>query len=228
MSHFDSLNDQALTAVLLRLPCEELDRLVETYGRIKLLTQQPGFVDAWKKLHIETIQSYEGYSGDFICLKEVLKSDMKTQHGTTLMMLSDTLQVVESVEYKHGVKHGLCKRWHKNGSLSETTTFKDGEEHGVCRHYGKRGDNILIEYSNGVPCGKYIRWYESGQLESICTYSKDSYRGNSVKAWYPNGTKRYTMTNGKLVYHDKYGHPMTHESSDYYAELGSSKWRSEF
>jgi antitoxin component YwqK of YwqJK toxin-antitoxin module len=203
MSHFDSLNDQALTAVLLRLPYEQLEGLIQSYPRVTQLTQQDNFWDTWKKVNIETIQSYDEYDGSIIRLTDVYKSDMQTQHGSCIKMDSDTLQVIESVEYVKGLKHGPSKRWTKKGFLLETSNYKEGKREGISKLYHKHGDIQLIEYKDGLPHGKHIVWYGSGSISQISTY-KDGYT-EDAKYWRHDGTKEYEMTKDKSVHYDKFG-----------------------
>lgn len=96
-----------------------------------------------------------GYSGNLL-------------HGEYVVYNMDHQMIVKG-ELKHGLKHGVWKRWLPQGGLLEKQDWKKGNLHGKALLYDKTGTKLQVtNYKKGKRHGKYIL-YEKGK-ETVITF----------------------------------------------------------
>mmetsp|Transcript_15573 Transcript_15573/g.17311 ORF Transcript_15573/g.17311 Transcript_15573/m.17311 type:complete len:159 (+) Transcript_15573:52-528(+) len=92
--------------------------------------------------------------------------------------------------FKHGIKHGTCKRWFSNGQMELCCSYNNGVLHGECLRWDANG--VLRRhcwYKNGKFDGEYLNWFENGQLACKKRYTEG--RLMSTKKWNRDGSTHW-------------------------------------
>lgn len=80
----------------------------------------------------------------------------------------------ETITYRHGVKHGMCKQYYLTGKLRHKVSYKNGKMDGVFKSYFENGKiQRIIQMKNHKRHGKLDIYNENGQLEIIEIYDND-------------------------------------------------------
>lgn len=81
----------------------------------------------------------------------------------------------------------LLRKYFYNGQLSEEAIIVNGRRHGVCRRFLRNGQ-ILLEthYEEGLPHGRNRIWFPNGQLGNE-EFFINGFRNGTQKEWYQDG-----------------------------------------
>ncbi len=119
--------------------------------------------------------------------------------GISEIFYSEILKA-ETIEYKNGKRHGLYRKWFKDGTLSFEANYDNGLQHGIAKSWWKNG-NLRSEanYNNGIVNGIQKQWYKSGNLFKQMTIVDGKEEGLQ-KAWRENGKiyNNYEAKNGRI------------------------------
>jgi len=127
---------------------------------------------------------------------------------------------------KDGKIHGIYKRWHDEGVLSEESTYTDGKLNGKQYYYSIYGrlmhefnykDGIMngiqiayheqlgtimskYYYKEGRPHGEHTTYHKNGTLSSLNTYNDRGLLIGTSRCWHSNGrlARDATYIDGKL------------------------------
>ena len=72
-------------------------------------------------------------------------------------------QLVERRLMKNGVKHGLQKTWHRNGTLQSESPYQDGVMHGTFREWNEKGQ-LISQYTMVHGTGRKRLYDDAGRL----------------------------------------------------------------
>ena len=90
-------------------------------------------------------------------------------NGIRTTFYRDGKTIYSKLTFKHGIKHGTCIRYYKNGQIFEHASYSDGKKDGLSRKYYKDG-KLLSEcgYEKGNPKPGLKEYKKDGTL--ISTY----------------------------------------------------------
>jgi len=104
------------------------------------------------------------------------------------------------INYVKGKKHGINKKWFRNGDLSFLSTYKEGKKNGHTRTWWSNG-NLRSEsyYVDGVPDGIQRQWYSSGSIFKKINL-QDGKENGLQQSWRENGKiyNNYEAKNGRI------------------------------
>lgn len=102
------------------------------------------------------------------------------KHGRCQVMydtglFSDRKEIEREDMYVHGVRHGKCLEWQRNGNLKSERYYKNGRLHGDVKIWWNTKNRYHLQrhetYVNGMLQGKRCEWYRSGRVKSIRKYN---------------------------------------------------------
>ena len=96
-------------------------------------------------------------------------------NGIRITYYKDGKTIYSKLTFKHGIKHGTCMRYYKNGQIFEHASYKDGKKDGLTRKYYKDG-NLLSEcgYEKGNPKPGLKEYKKDGTL--VTSYPAVNFR----------------------------------------------------
>jgi antitoxin component YwqK of YwqJK toxin-antitoxin module len=101
--------------------------------------------------------------------------------------------------YKHGLHHGLLRKWYADKQLKEERYFREGKKYGRQISYWENG-NMRFEFTARQDAyeGELKEWNREGTLIHLATFHNGQEEGPQ-KLWYDDGKIRanYVMIRGK-------------------------------
>jgi antitoxin component YwqK of YwqJK toxin-antitoxin module len=75
--------------------------------------------------------------------------------------------LLASGKFKNGLKHGVWKRWYRNGAIQSIVHWKDGLKNGVSRFFDKDGElTKKLSYKKDLLHGECV-YFNDGEKETI-------------------------------------------------------------
>lgn len=101
--------------------------------------------------------------------------------------------------FLNGDLHGIQRRWHANGVLSQAHPYKHGVRHGRFQEWADEGQ-LVCNSALSAGTGVINRYHRNGVLEETMPYERNRRHGNAVKL-YENGQMTYDVqyTRGNAV-----------------------------
>lgn len=87
---------------------------------------------------------------------------------------------------RNGQRHGVARRWHKNGRLASEERYVGGLLHGVCRQWSESG-RLLGQYHMVHGTGVQRAWHDNGRLQMELSTVRGEFCGRS-RSWLSDGT----------------------------------------
>ena len=178
--------------------------LLSCFGeRKKLLTEvQATSLDS-KIIYTLDGQPYTGILQDKT--DEILKRELSVENGylngPTIIFFYDG-SVADIKEYKHGILHGISRRYSANSIIQEDYTFKNGRKEGFqFIHFPSGAINKKLFYKNGYITGANQIFYLDGQLLQEFFFDNQGKRDSIWRKYYPNGKVKEEIiyNHGSLV-----------------------------
>lgn len=97
-------------------------------------------------------------------------------NGTWILWHGDRSKAAEYV-VRNGEKHGLAKRWFRNGRLESEINYKDGKQHGKAVNYWDNGKKKFEgKYVDRNREGKWTYWDKNAEILRVEQYVKSDVR----------------------------------------------------
>ncbi|MFT4780370.1 MAG: antitoxin component YwqK of YwqJK toxin-antitoxin module [Pseudohongiellaceae bacterium] len=119
--------------------------------------------------------------------------------GVSEVFYSEILKA-ETIEYKKGKRHGVYKKWFRDGRISYEAHYDNGLQQGTAKSWWKNGKlRSEANYDKGIVNGIQKQWYKSGNLFKQMTIVNGKEQGLQ-KAWRDNGKiyNNYEAKNGRI------------------------------
>lgn len=113
-------------------------------------------------------------------------------------------EVRERIPLRDGQRHGLARRWHRNGRLASEERYVNGRLHGICRQWSESG-RLLGSYRMNRGTGIQRSWHDNGRLQTEFSTLNGDFCGR-CRSWLWDGTllADQIYLHGRLVTADEY------------------------
>jgi hypothetical protein len=113
-------------------------------------------------------------------------------------------EVRERIPLRDGQRHGLARRWHRNGRLVSEERYVNGRLHGICRQWNESG-RLLGSYRMNRGTGIQRSWHDNGRLQTEFSTLNGEFCGR-CRSWLRDGTllADQIYLHGTLVTADEY------------------------
>lgn len=124
------------------------------------------------------------------------------KHGEENFLNHYATEVLKTVTWKHGVKHGPEKHWataNRKRYARTVIPWKDGKVDGVRRTYFPNGQVMVeVTYDNGVPVGHSTTYDQQGRVVRKTQFKDGLRHGERVDFFPPQVRRRIPMKHGEV------------------------------
>ncbi len=107
--------------------------------------------------------------------------------GTLYRLYPESADTVLTQQYINGKRHGMWRKYYKDGRIKEQRFFKNGKKEGKLMVWWPNGRAKLIyNFRNDVYEGTNRAWNRDGLLIKEMNY-EDGHEKGEQKVWYDNG-----------------------------------------
>lgn len=160
--------------------------------RIDYVNNIPNKISLWKN-DVCVVENYdpdkpfiktEYYANKNLKCEESYNEDDQ-KHGDC-KYYNENGTITEFIIYNNDKKHGDCKYYNKNGTIAEFIMYNNDKKHGDCKYYNKDGKlTKYIKYDNDVIQDEK-HYDEKERLKQLFSYNNGQKNGKSIKYDYPS------------------------------------------